>query len=265
MSGTLSTISDAVSTVAGLFGGSGLVQLDRVTFASFEVPEKITWGGQQQLTVHKLIGGARVIDAMGRDDQPLSWSGYLQGSNATLRARQIDELRLAGNPISLTWGDFNYTVVIQSFECDFTKPHWQPYRLSCVILRDEAQGDPNGPLSLVDQVKSDIGNALGINVDAVASGVSQALGTAQQAASVIGRATGNTALSAAVSQAQGLLQTGVSSANSALSAASRISVGVGSLSGLASAAGAAAQGTAALGIVGRLANNVRGVSASIGV
>ena len=44
-------------------------------FARYEIPEQITFGGDQRLVVHELVGGTRVIDAMGRADAPLEWSG----------------------------------------------------------------------------------------------------------------------------------------------------------------------------------------------
>jgi len=44
------------------------VNLGAFQFALFEIPEKIHWGGSQRTAVHELVGGKRVIDAMGRSD-----------------------------------------------------------------------------------------------------------------------------------------------------------------------------------------------------
>lgn len=45
-----------------------ILTLGPVLFQDFEVPEKISVGGEHSLVVHKLVGRARVVDAMGRDD-----------------------------------------------------------------------------------------------------------------------------------------------------------------------------------------------------
>ena len=55
------------------------VTLGGFAFQDFEVPERIPAGGEQMLAIHKLVGGRRVIDAMGRDDAALEWSGYFLG------------------------------------------------------------------------------------------------------------------------------------------------------------------------------------------
>jgi hypothetical protein len=39
--------------------------LGGVVFADFEIPDSISSGGEQMLTVHKLPGGNRIIDALG--------------------------------------------------------------------------------------------------------------------------------------------------------------------------------------------------------
>ena len=47
--------------------------LGSVSFRSFEVPATINVGGAQRLAVHRLLGGIRVIDALGRDDSDISF------------------------------------------------------------------------------------------------------------------------------------------------------------------------------------------------
>ena len=61
----------------------GLLTLGSIVFDGFEVPSRVEFGGEQQLAVHKLIGGARVIDALGRDDAALRWRGVLSGAEAS--------------------------------------------------------------------------------------------------------------------------------------------------------------------------------------
>ncbi|MEX3628334.1 MAG: hypothetical protein VB138_01510 [Burkholderia sp.] len=105
-------------------------------FARYEIPEKITFGGEQALAVHELVGGVRVVDAMGRIDGPLEWSGLFIGETALERARYLDGLRIAGKELTLFWSELAYRVVIKSFRCDFEKSYKLPYSISCIVVED---------------------------------------------------------------------------------------------------------------------------------
>lgn len=120
-------------------------------FSGAEVPEKISFGGEQMLNTHKMVGGLRVVDAMGADDAPLSWSGVFLGSadtsqkplataaSASGRARFLDYLRSSGQTCTLTWGDFSYIVVVAKFTADYKKPYWIPFSISCEIVQDKTK------------------------------------------------------------------------------------------------------------------------------
>jgi len=101
--------------------------LGDLNFSRYEVPENINFGGEQALTIQKLVGGKRVIDAMGRDDEPLRWSGMFQGENATARAQYLNYLRIAGKVLTLTWGEFAYYVVIRSAVMEYQRSYQIPY------------------------------------------------------------------------------------------------------------------------------------------
>lgn len=105
-------------------------------FARFEIPEKIGFGGDQKLVVHELVGGQRVVDAMGRSDAPLEWSGILTGPAALERARYLDNLRVAGKELLLTWSEFSYFVIVQSFRCSFERAYKLPYSITCIVVED---------------------------------------------------------------------------------------------------------------------------------
>ena len=96
-------------------------------FSGPEVPEKISIGGDQMLNTHKLVGGVRIVDAMGPDDQSLSWSGWFLYGNATARARFLDNIRRQGLPCTLTWDMFSYQVVISRFTADYEKHYKMPF------------------------------------------------------------------------------------------------------------------------------------------
>lgn len=105
-------------------------------FARFEVPETITFGGDQQLTIHQLVGGTRIIDAMGETPLPLKWSGHLVGASALDRALYLDRLRKAGNALALTWSELSFTVVIKTFECSFVRSYRLQYSITCEVVAD---------------------------------------------------------------------------------------------------------------------------------
>lgn len=106
-------------------------------FGRFEIPEQIAFGGEQQLVVHELVGGVRVIDAMGERPLALEWSGVFVGSAALDRALYLDGLRKAGNALELTWSQLNYRVVIRSMRCTFQRFYRLPYSITCEVVADQ--------------------------------------------------------------------------------------------------------------------------------
>lgn len=109
------------------------------TFQDMEVPEVIGFGGDQRLSVKKLVGGVRVIDAMGTDPKPLEWSGTFfptqDGQSALDRAEAVKSMVLAGQPVTLTWDTLQYSVYIRSFNPDYRFARI-PYRIVCEVLQD---------------------------------------------------------------------------------------------------------------------------------
>ena len=132
-----------------------ILSLAGIVFQDFEVPESINFGGQQRLAVHKLIGGARVVDAMGSDQSDISWSGRFRTNTALPRAQQIDALRIAGQPVYLSVGGISYQVVVSSFEWNYQRSYEIPYRITCTPSRAEVA--PAQPVSSIDTL---VGNDL---------------------------------------------------------------------------------------------------------
>lgn len=185
MSGALSTVLrtytiglEATSAIHALeFGATGGVVLGDFSFSGFEVPSHISLGGRQAMTVHHLPGGERVIDLLGADDRPLEWSGTFINStgvditdfafdvgdhNPSARARQLDQMRADGKSLPLVWGDFFYTVIIDSFEAETRYEHVS-YRISCCVLRNEATAPvspaENGTWDLTSSTGNDLNSA----------------------------------------------------------------------------------------------------------
>src|SRR5438105_1927567 len=111
--------------------------LGPVILQDFEVSSGVAFGGKQRLAVHNLPGGGRVNDALGRDDAEISISGIFAGSDATVRARLLDQLRVDGQVLDLTWDVYFYSVVIRSFQANYRSAWWIPYHLCCTVVRDE--------------------------------------------------------------------------------------------------------------------------------
>lgn len=220
-----------------------ILVLGQVAFSDFEVPEHISFGGRQRLAVHELPGGLRIVDALGRSDGEVSWSGVFAGENATSRARLLDLMRVQGMAIPLTWDALFYSVVISAFEAQYRKNWWVPYRISCTVLRDDAVPIAPSVVSLAVQMSSDIGSALalaanaGINLAPAQFAVTAANATAPGTAA-------SSAAQAALLQSQEQIGSAISAADQQLTA-----LGTGTLAATSpAAAGAAAIADATAGL-----------------
>ena len=174
--------------------------LGDMRFSRFEVPERINFGGEQALAVHELVGGKRIVDAMGRQDKALDWSGIFLGDNASERARYLNYLRIAGKPLPLIWEDYSCSVAIKSVSLDYQRKYEIPYSISCVVIEDATI-----PVSVVPPASIDSA----INDDAVA-------------ATALGAQIGDPQLTASIST----LTTAISSVSSFANAAQSTISGV---------------------------------------
>ena len=138
--------------------------LGGIALTEFEVPERIGIGGRQQLAVHNLPGGGRVVDAMGPDEVPIRWTGTFSGQDAAPRVRALERLRRAGNSLPLTWDSWLYTVIIEEFTADVSNPWWIPYRIQLCVLPSPTAGSGNDAIVAPSQAEADALGA-GPNVD----------------------------------------------------------------------------------------------------
>ena len=236
--------------------------LGPVLFQDFEIPETIIFGGRQRLAVHELPGGARVIDALGRDDAPIIWFGVLSGPNATERAHALDLLRVQGAVLPLTWDTFFYTVVISEFRATYVQENWIPYFISCTVLRDEAEVLIQTGISLVEQAMADVGTAASLlaGSDISLNNATSALSAPD--ASVLGTNAYTSALDA-VTSAQSNIAGGISSAEDTLNSyigggvfsSGSADQGIAALSNATNAAATLAQLSAAQGYINRTVIN----------
>jgi hypothetical protein len=110
------------------------MQIGDINLQDFEVPPSVQFGGRHRVIVHKLSGGGRAIERLGPDDGDISFSGTFSGRYAEARMRAMNNLRLTGEIVWLTWESFRYQVVVRNFVAAFQNPWWIPYRVSCVIV-----------------------------------------------------------------------------------------------------------------------------------
>jgi hypothetical protein len=140
--------------------------LGPIAFQDFELPSGVNFGGRQRLAVHRLPTGSRVVDTLGRDDAEICFTGIFTGPDATLRARSVDEMRVAGLTLPLTWDVFFYTVLISEFCADYRNAWWIPYHIRCTVLQDEASSLAQLAVSLASTVLGDVTSAVGHAWDA---------------------------------------------------------------------------------------------------
>lgn len=178
------------------------LSLGDVLFADLEVPEHITFGGEQRLTVHELVGGTRIVDAMGRSDMPLEWSGWFMGANALSRAQYLEAQRIAGTSVPLVWSELFYDVVIARFEADFQREWMIPYRIVCVVVANHSQPVTSlaGP-SINDLINTDLSSANLLTSQIGDSTLSGLMGTVNSAISAV-----SSFASATASTINGVLQ-----------------------------------------------------------
>lgn len=142
---------------------STTVTLGDFVFAGMEMPESLRFGGTQALVVHRLIGGQKVVDAMGPDDAPPEWGGWFRGENALARARYLDTLRKQGKALTFTYSEFRYLVLINSYTADFQRPYQIPYRISLEVVEDlTAPVTVIAPSSIDDVMGDDMSTANGL-------------------------------------------------------------------------------------------------------
>jgi hypothetical protein len=153
--------------------------LGEFEFMEFEVPEQIAIHGRQKTVQHQLIGGRRIIDVLGTEYEPLTWSGIITGSQAGERVSALERMRDTGHPVLLTLDDYRFTVVITAFSPVYEFIWRRPYSIEVAVVRNEGTPDKTNALTgaLRGLIESDLGHALGltniISVDAVTQAVSK--------------------------------------------------------------------------------------------
>lgn len=143
------------------------------TFQDFEIPEEIGFGGDQKLAIKKMLGGVRDIQALGADPRPIQWTGQFfptqNGQSALDRALTLEQMKNAGQPVTLSWDELYLMVYIRTFEPNYRFARI-PYKITLEVLQDltapvYADADPdaddviNGDLNTANTLTSGIGDS----------------------------------------------------------------------------------------------------------
>ncbi len=169
------------------------VTLGDFEFADTEIPEVIAVGGSQRIAVHELIGGIRIIDAMGRADSALELSGLIRGTAAVARAKYLDTLRIQGSVQPLTWSEYSYSVIVSDFKAEYQRSYQIPYHMTLTVVADLANLTTSLTPSSIDTVMTaDSGSVMGLGAlisDSPLGALLGALNTAISAVASFANAT----------------------------------------------------------------------------
>ncbi|MCA8013304.1 hypothetical protein LGM38_14730 [Burkholderia vietnamiensis] len=162
------------------------LSLGDVQFADTEIPEVIKVKTGQRSVVHKFVGGARQVDLLGADHEPIEWSGLLIGQNALDRALTLKGMTDAALPIFLAWSEFFYLVVVTGFDADYERDYQIPYQITCTVVQDMTTSPGQGASdSLDDLINGDMSTATSLASSIGDSGVSGAISTLGSAVSAV--------------------------------------------------------------------------------
>lgn len=152
-------------------------------FLDFEVPEKLSFPGKQKTVIHQMIGGVRTVDVLGVEYDPLSWSGIITGSQTDDRVRELERMRDAGQPVTLTLDGYSFTVVITEFTPIYEFVYRRPYNIEvAVVTRNDSPTKIDALTGALDAlVNSDVGTALGLSSIIDVASVTSAVATVQSA------------------------------------------------------------------------------------
>jgi len=152
-------------------------------FLDFEVPERLALPGRQKTVLHQMVGGKRVIDVLGVEYDPLTWSGVITGSQSGERVKALERMRDAGEKLTLTLDDYSYSVVITTFTPVYEFIYRRPYTIEVAIFANNASPLKVDALTgaLQGLLDSDIGQALGLSDIIDVSTVTSAVTTVQSA------------------------------------------------------------------------------------
>lgn len=113
-----------------------IVRLGELIFNSTEVPQKVNSGGGQMIAKQQLIGGVRVVDALGKNDDDIVFTGLISGIIDQERSKYLDYLRTSGIVVNFTYSSFNYNVVVRDYKPDFRMAYQNYFTITLIVIED---------------------------------------------------------------------------------------------------------------------------------
>lgn len=181
--------------------------LGQFVFNDMAIPEGIGFGGDQQISVKRFVGGGRDVQTLGFDPEAPSWSGVFLGQDAMSNATTLKAMTATGNQYLLTWDALSYLVVIRSFRPVFQKAFHIPYSIVCEVIADNSQPVQYQAPSVNTAIMQDAG---------AASALSTQIAALPNAPSASGLASAMSALTAAIAAVSDFSKASQSTINSVL-------------------------------------------------
>lgn len=130
-----------------------------VPFFDFEAPEILeSLGGTQRYAEHDFPGGVRTQQTFGAFPSDITWRGIFTGTDAMVRWRTVDRLRVAGEEVALAYGTTVLFGLVTEFEAT-PKHQWLiPYKMKfCPRLDISSMSPFDELLSAVSLINSALG------------------------------------------------------------------------------------------------------------
>lgn len=247
----------AIQAAGQLFGGYGSLTIGPFVLTGLALPEAMPIGGKQALPMKTLPGGKRIIDAMGRDDNVISWGGIFYGQGVSATIRGLDMLRVSAQVVTLAWDVYSYQVIVQEFTAKTRVSGPQPYQISCLVVQDNTAVQGTTATDMALQVANDLQSG---NPIAALGAVSQGIvgSSVTNAATAAGATNATTVGSAAYTAAVGAVNTAAGAINDAVNTAEATLAPLGTSIGAISLAAPALLNTAGFGA------QIQGAAASCG-
>ena len=190
MSQTLLGIETAIGAL-GRGANSGPVSIGSVTLTGTEVPSVYRRGGGVQIVTHKLPGGDRVINLFGGDPDRRQLSGLMSGPSAVNRAKLLEGIRDAGQPVTFSAATWSEQVVVVTVSLDYQQRGAViPFQIEMEVVPQLATSQPtDGTSALSSLIGSDAASALTSLTTGLANAASYVTTTIGQVQNVVGEVT----------------------------------------------------------------------------
>ena len=228
--GLLQSVLTGLGTL-GQVSRSQPVTLGAITLTGVEVPSVLAIGGDQAMAVKKLPGGDQIVQAMGDDPSNLTLAGTFTGASALSRAQAVQQMRRAGQAVTLSAAGQRFQVLVASYVWSYAqRGNVIAYSLTLKVLPQTAVAAVDTGQTLAGLVGPDIAGAVSMvstTAAQVASIAQNAVGLVQGAVSQVGPVASLVGLGAPfahvsdqLAQAQGIATAGTNLAAAPAAAAS---------------------------------------------